>query len=181
MKGAELLKWFKREFNLGNDFDRLKKGYREKTDEEKQKEQELKTRDFLLEEVVKIGKKMLYEPEGKETLNYLINDRKYDEDTLCTTEFIYFPKSYLIKQKLYEEYPEMTEQIKTLKLNGHFEDNFRLAFPYRNRDGMITGLIKRSTKPEGENIKTHDGIEHKGQGMTVQLERVKTICSGFIG
>ena len=77
LKGAELLKWFKREFNLGDDFDRLKKGYREKTNEEKLKEQELKTRDFLLEKVVEIGKKMLYEPEGKEALNYLINDRKY--------------------------------------------------------------------------------------------------------
>ena len=52
LKGAELLKWFKSEFNLGDDFDRLKKGYREKTDEEKQEEQELKTRDFLLEKVV---------------------------------------------------------------------------------------------------------------------------------
>ena len=102
LKGAELLNWFKREFNLGDDFDKLKKGYREKTDEEKQKEQELKTRDFLLEEVVKIGKKMLYEPEGKETLDYLINDRKYDEDKLKTTEFIHFPKSNLIKQKLYD-------------------------------------------------------------------------------
>ena len=163
LKGAELLKWFKREFNLGDDFDRLKKGYREKTNEEKLKEQELKTRDFLLEKVVEIGKKMLYEPEGKEALNYLINDRKYTEDKLKTTEFIHFPKSYLIKQKLFEEFPELTEQIKELKLNGHFEDNFRLAFPYRNRDGLITGLLKRSTNPQGENITTHDGKEHKDQ------------------
>ena len=163
LKGKDILSWFKSEFNLGDDFDRLKKGYREKTDEEKNKEQELKTRDFLLEKVVEIGKKMLYEPEGKETLNYLINDRKYDEDKLKTTEFIHFPKSYLLKQKLYEEYPNLTEQIKALKLNGHFEDNFRLAFPYRNRDGMITGLLKRSTNPKGENITTRDGKEHKEQ------------------
>lgn len=163
LKGAELLRWFKREFNLGDDFDKLKKGYREKTDEEKQNEQELKTRDFLLEEVIKIGKKMLYEPEGKETLNYLINDRKYDEDKLKTTEFIHFPKSNLMKQKLYIEFPDLTEQIKTLKLNGYFGDNFRLAFPYRNRDGMITGLLKRSTNPKGENITTYDGKEHKEQ------------------
>jgi len=161
LKGTELLKWFKREFNLGDDFDRLKNGYREKTDEEKQAEQELKTRDFLLEKVVDLGKKMLYEPEGLETLNYLVNDRKYQIENLKQTEFMYFPKSYLIKQKLNEEYPEMTEQIKELKLNGFFGDNFRLAFPYRNREGMITGLLKRSTKPTGENITTHDGKEHK--------------------
>lgn len=163
LKGAELLRWFKSEFNLGDDFERLKKGYREKTDEEKQKEKELKTRDFLLEKVVEIGKGMLYEPDGKATLNYLINDRKYDEDKLKTTEFIYFPKSYLIKQKLYEEYPDLTEQIKELKLNGYYGDNFRLAFPYRNRDGMITGLLKRSTNPKGEDITTYDGKEYKGQ------------------
>ena len=28
---------------------------------------------------------------------------------------------------------------------------------------MITGLLKRSTNPKGENIKTHDGKEHKDQ------------------
>lgn len=163
LKGAELLNWFKRGYNLGYDFDKLKKGYREKTDEEKQKEQELKTRDFLLEEVVKIGKKMLYEPEGKETLNYLINDRKYDLEKLKSTEFMFFPKSNLIREHLYEHFSEMSDQIKTLKLNGHFEDNFRLAFPYRNRDGMITGLLKRSTNPKGENITTYDGKEYKEQ------------------
>ena len=163
LKGAELLKWFKREFNLGDDFDRLKKGYREKTDEEKQKEQELKARDFLLEEVVKIGKKMLYEPEGKATLNYLINDRKYDLEKLKSTEFMFFPKSNLIREHLYEHFSEMSDQIKQLKLNGYYGDNFRLAFPYRNREGTITGLLKRSTNPKGENIKTYDGKEHKDQ------------------
>lgn len=163
LKGGELLNWFKREFKLGDDFDKLKKGYREKTDEEKQKEQELKIRDFLLEEVVKLGKKMLYEPEGKETLNYLINDRKYDLEKLKSTEFMFFPKSNLIREHLYEHFSEMSDQIKQLKLNGYYGDNFRLAFPYRNRDGMITGLLKRSTNPKGENIKTHDGKEHKEQ------------------
>ncbi len=163
LKGKEILTWFKKEFNLGDDFDRLKIGYKEKTDEEKQKEQELKTKDFLLEKVVEMGKKLLYEPEGEEALNYLLNDRKYELDRLKTTEFIYFPKSNLIKQKLLFEYPDLSEQIKSLKLNGYYEDNFRLAFPYRDRNGMITGLIKRSAKPKGENITTHDGKEHKEQ------------------
>lgn len=163
LKGAELLKWFKKEYNLGDDFDRLKKGYREKTDEEIQKEQELRTRDFLLEKVVEMGKRMLFEPEGEEALNYLINDRKFEKEKIRATEFIYFPKSYLIKQKLYEQYPDLTEQIKSLKLNGYYGDNFRVAFPYRNRDGMITGLLKRATNPKGENITTHDGKQHKDQ------------------
>ncbi len=163
LKGAEVLNWFKREFNLSDDFDRLRKGYREKTDEEKQKEQELKTRDFLLEKVVEIGKRMLYEPDGKETLEYLINDRKYELEKLKETELMYFPKSYVLKEYLYEEYSEMSQQIKQLKLNGYYGDNFRLAFPYRNKDGMITGLVKRSIKPNGEDITTFDGKEHKDQ------------------
>ena len=163
LKGAEVLSWFKREFNLSDDFDLLRKGYREKTDEEKQKEQELKTRDFLLEKVVEIGKRMLYEPDGKETLKYLINDRKYELEKLKETELMYFPKSYVLKEYLYEEYSEMSQQIKQLKLNGYYGDNFRLAFPYRNKDGMITGLVKRSIKPNGEDITTHDGKFHKKQ------------------
>jgi len=160
IKPAGVLNWFKKEFNLGDDFDRLQKGYREKTEEEKQKEQELKTRDFLLEKVVEIGKKMLYEPEGEEALNYLINDRKYELEKLKETEFIYFPKSYVLKENLSEEYTEMTEQIKQLKLNGYFGDNFRLAFPYRNKDGMITGLLKRSVEPSGINITSFDNKDH---------------------
>jgi DNA primase len=107
IKPAEVLNWFKKEFNLGDDFDLLRKGYREKTDDEKQKEQELKTRDFLLEKVVEIGKKLLYEPKGEETLKYLINDRKYELEKLKETEFMYFPKSYVLKEYLYEEYSEI--------------------------------------------------------------------------
>ena len=57
----------------------------------------------------------------------------------------------------------MTGAIQKLKLNGYFGDNFRLAFPYRNIDGMITGLLKRSTKPGGEDITTYDGKKHEGQ------------------
>jgi DNA primase len=162
IKPAEALNWFKREFNLGDDFDRLRMGYREETDEEKQKEQELKARDFLLEKVVEIGKKLLYESEGKEALNYLINGRKYELEKLKETEFMYYPKSNVLKEYLYEEYSEMSQQIQQLKLNGHFGDNFRLAFPYRNKDGMITGLLKRSIKPNGEDI-ICDGKEHKEQ------------------
>jgi DNA primase len=160
IKPVEVLNWFKKEFNLSEEFDRLRKGYKEKTEEEKQLEQELKTRDFLLEKVVEIGKGILYEPEGKETLNYLINDRKYEPEKLKETEFIYFPKSNMMKQYLYKEYPEMTEQIKQLKLNGYYGDNFRSAFPYRNKDGMITGLLKRSTKPNGESITSFDNKDH---------------------
>jgi len=163
IKPAQVLNWLKREFNLSDDFDLLRKGYREKTDEGNQKEQELKTRDFLLEKVVEIGKRLLYEPEGEETLKYLINERKYELQKLKETEFMYFPKSYVLKEYLYEEYSEMSQQIKQLKLNGYFGDNFRLAFPYKNKDGMISGLLKRSIKPNGEDITTYDGKEHEEQ------------------
>ena len=56
-----VLNWFKKEFNLGEDFDRLKIGYKEKTDEDKRlANRNIKTRDFLLEKVVELGKKILY-------------------------------------------------------------------------------------------------------------------------
>ena len=163
IKPAEVLNWFKKEFKLDDDFDRLRKGFREKTEEEKREEQEFKTRDFLLEKVVEIGKRLLYEPDGEETLKYLTNDRNYELEKLRETEFMYFPKSSEMRQHLNKAYSEMSQQIKQLKLNGYFGDNFRLAFPYRNKDGMITGLLKRSINPNGEDITTYDGKEHKEQ------------------
>jgi len=41
-------------------------------------------------------------------------------------------------------------------------DNFRLAFPYRDRYGKITGFLKRALSPSGVDITTSDGKEHKG-------------------
>ena len=163
IKGAEVLNWFKKEFNLGEDYDRLRKGYKEKTEEERITERDIMAKHFLLEKVVELGEKLLYEAEGKDTLDYLINDRKYDLEKLKNTEFMFFPKSNLIREHLYEHFSEMSDQIKQLKLNGYYGDNFRLAFPYRNREGVITGLLKRSTHPNGENITTHDNKEHKDQ------------------
>ena len=39
-----------------------------------------------------------------------------------------------------------------LPLSGHFGDYFDVAIPYRNRQGKITGFIKRASEPKGEPI-----------------------------
>ncbi len=103
----------------------------------------------LYEEVVRWGKDKLYQEEGKEVLNYLINQRKYELDKIKETEFFYFPSSEEIKLHLKEIFPALREQIKKLPLRGILGDDVRLAFPYRNRLGMITGIIKRVPDRKG--------------------------------
>ena len=106
---------------------------------------------------------MLFEPEGKDALSYLVNERKFDEEKIKQTELFYLPSKSETKQILYKAYPEMSSQISALKLDGHYGDNFRLAFPYRDIQGRITGLIKRATTPEGASGTTWDGEEFTAQ------------------
>lgn len=158
----EALEWFNKSFNLGysNNFSGINFV---KTPEELQREKELKAKSFLLEELLTEGKRMLFEPEGKDALSYLVNNRKFDEEKIKQTELFYLPSKSEAKQILYKAYPEMSEQIRALKLDGHYGDNFRLAFPYRDIQGRITGLIKRDTTPEGASGTIWDGEEFTAQ------------------
>lgn len=112
--------------------------------------------------IFQLGKELLYAPEGKDCLDYLINQRGYELENLKKTEWMYFPNREKIKNHLKTSYPEIKlEEIDSLPLNGYFGDNFRLAIPYRDRKGIITGFMKRSIFPTGIDITTHDGKEHK--------------------
>jgi DNA primase catalytic core len=158
----ESLAWFKKNYNLGDNFNI--NGFNIiKTTEELKLESELKAKSFLLEKLVEEGKKMLLQPEGKDALEYLTKERKFNEEIIQKTELFYLPPQNEAKQILYKAYPEMSEQIKSLKLVGHYGDNFRLAFPYRNRYGLITGLMKRATAPEGVSGNTYDATAFKEQ------------------
>lgn len=154
----ETLKWFNNQYNLG--FQLL--GYKPLTDEELAEKSRLESIALLYEAIFDEGKRRLFEDEGKEAVAYLVEKRGYDVDKIKEMEVIYFPKSHEIKKYLKELYPKMSEAIDQLKLNGHFGDNFRLAFPYRNINGYITGFVKRSINPLGESIKTYDDKQHEG-------------------
>ena len=112
---------------------------------------------IFLEDLVELGKKMLFEEEGREVLQYLTEKRGYNEDLLKNSEFIFLPETSEIKKYLSVKHPDMVQYVNLIKLNGFYGDNFRLGIPYRNQNGLITGILKRSIKPEGESIQTLDG------------------------
>jgi DNA primase catalytic core len=101
---------------------------------------------------------LLFKEEGKEALAYLVNERKYDVETLKKSEFCFFPYSVEIRKYLREKHPNESDLINALPLVGAFRDNFRIAFPYRDARGRITGFIKRSIFPKGISVKKKDKI-----------------------
>lgn len=153
------LKWLVKDFSLN-----IKLGeqeyYPKPTPEEIQERKEMISRSMLFEKIYESGKKLLYEADGKEALKYLTDVRGYDAQVLKNTEWFYLPEENEVKKQLISEYPEMKDAINSLKLQGHFGDNFRLAFPYRNKDGVITGFLKRATEKSGISVTTYDNKLH---------------------
>ena len=90
-----------------------------------------------------------------------MKQRKYDPEVIKNSDWFYLPEDYDIKKMLIDRDQDKAKDIAKLKLQGHFGDNFRLAFPYRNAEGLITGLLKRSTEPKGAKITTYDKKVHE--------------------
>jgi len=111
-------------------------------------EEELYKKHILYEEIYKHGKELLYGEAGKTALEALIG-RGYKLEYLQQTEWIYWPSDGEIRVHLRSVRPELGQLIAKLSLNGSFGDHFRMAFPYRNRHGIITGFVKRSTERAG--------------------------------
>ena len=155
---SEAVKWLRDKFSP-----QIKFNYelKELTDEEKDEAQKKIEKSLLFEEIYTYGKSLLYKEEGKEALEYLVNERKYDIEILKQTEWIYFPKEKQIKDYLIEKYPDRKMSIVRLTLQGHYMDNFRLAIPYRDSNGNITGFMKRASSSNGLNIVTKDNKENK--------------------
>ncbi len=56
------------------------------------------------------------------------------------------------------QYPDMVKDISKLPLQGAHGDNFnRLAFPYHNGDGIITGIVKRFVGSKGYDTQIKNG------------------------
>ena len=160
MEYLEALAWFKKNFDGLENFS-ISSHFSQKSAEELEKEEKLKANTFLYEYLIENGKKKLFEDEGKEALAYLTEARNYDVDMIKQTDFFYLPEASTAKQLLFSAFPERSAHIKDLKLIGHYGDNFRLAFPYRDRNGLITGLMKRATVKEGITGITYQGEEFK--------------------
>lgn len=155
------LKWLVKEFNVKVDLGQPQLSPKH-TPEEITERNEMISRSMVFEKIYEIGKKLLYEVEGTEALKYLTDVRGYDVEILKNTEWICQPEEYDIKVQLIKENPEMKEAVGVLKLQGYYGDSFRLAFPYRDKGGMITGFLKRAAVSSGITVTTYDGKEHEG-------------------
>lgn len=116
----------------------------------------------LYDLVLEHGKALLYEGEGKDALACLIYEWGYKVETLKQSDWIYFPPDQRIKDYLRKLQPEAGQQIVALKLQGPYGDNFRMAYPWRDRWGTITGFLKTVTGPNGVDVNTQDGKKHQG-------------------
>ena len=116
----------------------------------------------LYDLVFEHGKALLYEAEGKDALESLVYEWGYPVEKLRQSDWIYFPPDQRIKDYLRKLQPEAGEQIVALKLQGPYGDNFRMAYPWRDRWGAITGFMKTVTGPKGVDVTTHDGKKHQG-------------------
>jgi len=152
---TEALQWFKENYNL--DFTVHEPTIKNEPGEDN----DYYNRQFLMEEIVKIGKVLLHnDKQGELALKYLVENRGYNSELLKQTEWFYLPQVNLIKEKLLTDYPNLTKHINELKLVGYFGDRFKLAFPYRDCKGRITGFLKRAIEAKGITVTTTDGKVH---------------------
>ena len=119
-------------------------------------------RAALYDLVFEYGKALLYEAEGKDALECLVYEWGYQVEKLRQSDWIYFPPDQRIKDYLRKLQPEAGEKIVALKLQGPYGDTFRMAYPWRDRWGTITGFMKTVTGPNGVDVTTHDGKKHQG-------------------
>lgn len=135
------------------------------------------TKASLYEMIYKWGHDLLFTTQGEAAKAYL-NARGYTDDDLKQMEWIYYPTGREIRDYLLSSIPDTSDDLKKfinyipkgrgddtprLKLAGYYGGCFRLAIPYRDRRGVITGFIFRSTNPTGESGTTFDGSSFKDQ------------------
>jgi DNA primase len=157
----EALKWAAKEFHIQHSIDFNNPYSNNISDEELEKIRLFNSRSELFETAYEWMHELLFTEEAEEVKDYLLNNRKYDDEVLKKSEFCYFPTIKKIKDYLLEKYPDKKEDINNLPLYGAYGDNFRIAIPYRNRKGQITGFIKRATTSEGIIHKDDKGKETK--------------------
>lgn len=141
----ESIKWAAREFNISHNVDFNNPFGKELSDEEKEKIRVFNSRAELFEIAFEWMHELLFMEDGENVLDYLVGVRGYDQEVLKDSEFCYFPPASEIKKYLLEKHPDMKDDIDKLPLFGSTGDSYRLALPYRNAYGKITGFIKRAT------------------------------------
>jgi P4 family phage/plasmid primase-like protien len=159
----EALAWFGENFNINGKVHKTV----EANPVEKVNLEEIYAKDALYSLIFEKGKELLYTDIGKIALDYLVEARGYAIENLKESDWIYFPSDKEIRVYLLKMQPDAKAQIAKLGLQGAGGDNFRLAFPYRNRDGFITGFVKRATEPKGITIGDSENVRYDStKGLT---------------
>lgn len=156
---SDAVRWIAREFKLSVNIDTGALKDFNLSDKFKSNEINSRIKHQLFEELVQYGREKLYSEEGKPVLSYLSDERGYETDKIKNTEFFFFPPQAEIRKHLKSKFPELTKEVDTISLNGFLKDEVRLAFPYRNRMGVITGIIKRVANKTGIKKITKKGEE----------------------
>ena len=110
---------------------------------------------FLYELVYLRGKKLFYESEmGRKNLARLAAMKGLRTENIRNTEWIFIPLESELRSFLIQEYHDTQALVfgtpkksfdDKIVLSGPGGDKFRIGFPYRDRHGLITGFVKRST------------------------------------
>lgn len=141
----DTIKWAAKEFNISHTVDFNNPFDKELSDEEKEKIRQFNSNAELFETAFEWMHELLFADKAKDVRDYLVNVRGYDSEVLKRSEFCYFPPGRDIKDYLLKKHPDKEADINDLPLFGKTGDKYRLAIPYRNRKGKITGFIKRAT------------------------------------
>ena len=116
------------------------------------------SRAAIYEEIYRFGKYLLFESDGGEARQYLIKHRGYSsEEVLRQTEWIFFPPDDRLQAYLLGKYPELADKVSKYRFDSFEESPYWAAFPYRDRDGLITGFILRALKPSGYDLTFRNG------------------------
>jgi|GEM_PF-2526663 len=115
----------------------------------------------LYEQVFAMGRRSLFEAEGREALDFLKKRCGYRREDREKTEWILFPLAEIVKSRLHDELSgeAVGQAIENLHLLGAHGDLFRLAIPWRDRFGRITGFFKLAATADGVSGTSPAGVE----------------------
>jgi DNA primase catalytic core len=140
----EAASWLGREFNIS---------IPESIEDKGRHDEAFYSRAAMYEEIFQYGKYLLYQADGGEARQYLLQHRGFQSsEDIQNTEWIFLPPDDRLQAYLQGKYPDLSDKVSKIKFNSFVESPYWAAFPYRDRDGLITGFILRALSPKGYDL-----------------------------
>ena len=150
----EAVSWLSKQFNVS---------VPETVSDNRKRNDAFYSRAAIYEEIYRFGKFLLFESDGGEARQYLLKHRGYSsEEVLRQTEWIFFPPDDRLQAYLLGKYPELADKVSKYRFDSFEESPYWAAFPYRDRDGLITGFVQRALDPKGYNLTNYKGEKMSG-------------------